>query len=77
MQANLNNFKLYLIEVLGRYQFLTYNDIAKVFSIARQTLYNDRSAGLLKPINGNSKAPRFSLEEIFAYCIVKKIISIN
>jgi hypothetical protein len=72
---NINDLKKYLMDIIGRYDYMTYRDISRTFSIAIRTLYNDRWKGILQPINiDNSRNPRFSLEDLFEYLHSKKII---
>jgi hypothetical protein len=65
----------FLRETIGRSEFLSYDNLASAFGIARQTLYNDRSSGALMPMNPNGHTPRFSLDAIYRYLLQKQLIA--
>ena len=71
----IDNLQIYLHKMVGKYEFLTYQEISKIFSIKLQTLYNDKAAGIIQPM-GNGSA-RFGSAEIFSYLIKKEIITIH
>jgi hypothetical protein len=64
---NATQFKDYLVAVIGRLYFLSYKDIVRLFPVCIKTLYNDRSKGLLQPLNPSGRKPLFHWSHVEAW----------